>query len=673
MSDPTISARCDACEAELAAEARYCARCGEPTLRERPWYAHPVAAIVALTVMVAFGAAIGATIGGSRPITLAGAPLVLERSAAHAASRTDASRPGSTPGRSDQHGATGSSAPGGQPTAGSASGSSAGAGSAGAGGSSAGGGSSGAGGSSAGASSSGEGGSSAGASSSGAGGSSAAGGTSPGGSSTATAGGSTPPGGHDGLPPIRHVFLVVLGDQGFSQTFGSADRYLADALPRQGELIDNYYAVAGGELANEIALISGQGPTPQTQAGCPVFTRIEPASAGADGQIIGQGCVYPPVAQTLAGQIEAAHLSWRAYVQGQAGAASGPQACRHPRLGAADGDQAPSAGDPYVTWRNPFVYFSSLIEARSCTRRDVDLSRLPRDLASASTTPNLAYIAPDPCDDGDPQPCRAGAVAGIRPLDRFLRNLVAELERSPAYRDGGLIAITFDEAQQSGADADASACCERPVYPNLPAGAAGTGGTSTAGTGGTSAAGTIPTASTSATTGAPTGPGSPTTTDTSTATSSPSRTNPSTSPATPATTGVQTSAGASAGPGAPAPTGASTTTAGSTGTGTSSSATTAPPAAPPSLGARQSSPSGGGGRVGLLLISPWIKPGTIDAIDYANHFSLLAALEDLFGLPRLGYARRAGPPAFSATTFNGAGPRTGEVRRGVRRASRVRT
>ena len=46
----------------------------------------------------------------------------------------------------------------------------------------------------------------------------------------------------------------------------------------------------------------------------------------------------------------------------------------------------------------------------------------------------------------------------------------------------------------------------------------------------------------------------------------------------------------------------------------------------------------GGGRIGAVLLSPFIKPGTRTATKY-NHFSLLASVEKLFGLPRLGDAR----------------------------------
>jgi hypothetical protein len=45
----------------------------------------------------------------------------------------------------------------------------------------------------------------------------------------------------------------------------------------------------------------------------------------------------------------------------------------------------------------------------------------------------------------------------------------------------------------------------------------------------------------------------------------------------------------------------------------------------------------GGGLVGAVLLSPFIRPGTVSARPY-NHYSLLASIEGFFGLPRLGYA-----------------------------------
>jgi len=59
----------------------------------------------------------------------------------------------------------------------------------------------------------------------------------------------------------------------------------------------------------------------------------------------------------------------------------------------------------------------------------------------------------------------------------------------------------------------------------------------------------------------------------------------------------------------------------------------------------------GGGRTGTVLISPFIKPGTVSTVPY-NHYSTLATIEGLFGLAKLGQATTVsatfGPDVFTA-------------------------
>ena len=111
-----------------------------------------------------------------------------------------------------------------------------------------------------------------------------------------------------------------------------------------------------------------------------------------------------------------------------------------------------------------------------------------------------------------------------------------EILASKAYKNGGLLVITVDEAPSSGAFADSSSCCGQPQFPNLPA-----------------------------------------------------------------------------------------------------------PAGEPIAGL----PSKGGGEVGALLLSPYVKAGTTNQEQY-NHFSLLRTIEDLYGLKHLGYAGPSGVSSFDA-------------------------
>jgi hypothetical protein len=325
---------------------------------------------------------------------------------------------------------------------------------------------------------------------------------------------------------IGHVFLVVLENEDAGTTFsaGSAAPYLARTLRRQGAFIPNYYGIGHHSLGNYLALISGQSPTLVTQADCPVFTDVRPGTPRADGQVFGQGCVYPASVPTLAGQLEAQGLTWRGYMEdmGADPARDGGRACAHPAIGAVDRAQRATATDQYATRHNPFVYFHSIIDKpAACAAHDVALTALPADLARARATPTLSFITPDLCHDGHDDPCADGGAGGLAAADAFLRDWVPKITGSPAFRRDGLLIVTFDEA-----GADSSACCAEQHGPNTPA------------------------------------PG-----------------------------------GLGGGP--------------------------------------------GGGRVGAVMLSPFIRPGTTTTYAY-NHYSLLRSIEDAFGLRHLGYAARRG-------------------------------
>jgi hypothetical protein len=340
------------------------------------------------------------------------------------------------------------------------------------------------------------------------------------------------------LPPVKHVFVIMLSDEPYASVFGpsSAAPYLSGTLEHKGELLVRYDAVAHEELADELALLSGQGPTMETAANCPTYAEITGASVGPEEQVLGNGCVYPSSTQTLLGQLSEKHFTGRAYVQGidEAGAQAG--ACAHPALGQPDptAEQSASTG-PYATFRNPFVYFASLLDSPACATDDVGLAALKGDLARVKSTPSFTYIAPDRCDDGNPTPCTPGAPAGLAPSNTFLKQVVPEITGSKAYKESGLLVITVDEAPSSGELADSSSCCGQPLFPNDP---------------------------------------------------------------------VKSLSGAPR----------------------------------------------GGGAVGALLLSPFVKGGTVSQEEF-NHFSLLRTIEDLFALKHLGYAGSSAVKSFEPSMF----------------------
>ena len=60
----------------------------------------------------------------------------------------------------------------------------------------------------------------------------------------------------------------------------------------------------------------------------------------------------------------------------------------------------------------------------------------------------------------------------------------------------------------------------------------------------------------------------------------------------------------------------------------------------------------GGDRTGAVLISPFIKPGTVTSTPY-NHYALLKTLEDVFQVGGyLGYANQPGLVPFGTDIFN---------------------
>ncbi len=266
------------------------------------------------------------------------------------------------------------------------------------------------------------------------------------------------------LPPIKHVFIIMLENKSFDQTFAysSPAPYFALTLPAKGAFVPNFYGVTHLSLGNYLALISGQGSNTATQLDCQVFKPVLPGTIGAHGQAAGSGCVYPPTVKTIADQLTARHLHWKGYMQDMGNAAGQPQTCRHPAIGAPDSTQKARVGDEYAARHNPFVYFRSLLDSGACARNDVPLTKLPGDLASAARTPNFSIISPNLCEDGHDAPCVDGRAGGLVAINGFLSSWVPRILASPAYRKDGLLAILFDEADGN----DASACCNEPAFAN---------------------------------------------------------------------------------------------------------------------------------------------------------------------------------------------------------------
>jgi hypothetical protein len=372
------------------------------------------------------------------------------------------------------------------------------------------------------------------------------------------------------LPPIRHVFLIVLENESADLTFGknSPAPYLAHDLPAKGVYLRNYFATGHFSLDNYLAMISGQAPNPATQSDCQSFTDFSGNTLDANGQALGSGCVYPANVMTLADQLAKAQLTWKSYSEDMGNdPAREDAACGHPPLNGPDPTQKAQAAsashplDQYAARHNPFVYFHSIVDSASCKTNVVNFASLQSDLSSVATTANFTFITPNLCNDGHDggrpnRTCVDGQPGGLVSADAFLKHWIPLILESPAYKADGMLIITFDEGEiEEGYDAakhtyylkdgDVSSCCNEMPGPNIGAGA--------------------------------------------TVFDMPDR-----------------------GPGV---------------FGT------------------------GGGRIGAVVLSPFVKAKTVSKTSY-NHYALLRTLEDIFGLEHLGYAAQPGLNSFGSDVFS---------------------
>ncbi|HEY3675206.1 MAG TPA: alkaline phosphatase family protein [Candidatus Tumulicola sp.] len=361
-----------------------------------------------------------------------------------------------------------------------------------------------------------------------------------------------PAGAATATPPIRHVFVIVLENENVGTTFGqnTPSPYLSLALPKQGAILLHYFGTGHWSNDNYLSMISGQAPNPETQNDCRTYSDFRDTGTGEFQQLLGSGCVFPPAVSTVANQLDAAHLTWKGYMEDMG---NDPQreaaTCGRPQLGQLDAtqkaekpsDRVPN-GDAYASRHDPFVYFHAIVDnSQLCNARVVRLGDLDTDLRSADNTPNLSYIVPNLCHDGHDAPCANGEPGGLISADQFLRHWVPLITASPAFQQDGLLVVTFDESElvtRGDPDddltfgGDSSACCNERA-PNV------------------AHAGIL-------------GPG--------------------------------------------------------------------------------------GGYIGAVVISPFVKPGTVSSVAY-NHYSLLHTIETIFGLAPLGYAAQPEVVPFGDDVF----------------------
>ena len=194
--------------------------------------------------------------------------------------------------------------------------------------------------------------------------------------------------------PPAHIAVIVMENEEYGDIIGSRSAPFITSLARRYALATGMYAITHPSLPNYLALTGG-------------------STFG-----IASDCTDCSVrATSLVDQLERAHISWRAYMEGL------PRPCF---TGAGAGD--------YAKKHDPFAYYTRVTRDRSRCANIVPLTRLAAD-ERAGTLPRFLWITPNLCHDMHDCSVSTG--------DRFLAGLVPGLLRALGPR--GLLFLTWDE------------------------------------------------------------------------------------------------------------------------------------------------------------------------------------------------------------------------------------
>ena len=187
---------------------------------------------------------------------------------------------------------------------------------------------------------------------------------------------------------LPHVFVIVLENRSYSQVVNSG--YIADLVGKYG-VAANYHGITHPSLPNYLALTSG-----------------------STWGITDDGW-HPLPAGGLGAQLDAAGISWRAYMEGM------------------------TAGcyrnvNRYALKHNPFAYYGG-----QCPAQVVPFSQFASDMSG--TVPRFVWITPDLCHDG--HDCSNSVVSD------WLAQVVPIILDSDAWKNGGVLFITYDEGEDS--------------------------------------------------------------------------------------------------------------------------------------------------------------------------------------------------------------------------------
>jgi hypothetical protein len=212
------------------------------------------------------------------------------------------------------------------------------------------------------------------------------------------------------VPHLRRVVVIVMENKSCRDVIGSPEAPYLNRLARRYAFASRYFALTHPSLPNYLGITGG-------------------STFG-----VSSDCTDCPVrAGNLVDQLERAHVSWKAYMEGM------PRPCFRG-----------AESERYVKRHDPFLSYVDVASSPSRCRRVVPLTQLSVDIARHAL-PRFVWITPDLCHDMHSCPVRHG--------DRFLARLVPRLLRAVGAR--GAIFLTWDEGD------DMAGCCGRAAGGNV--------------------------------------------------------------------------------------------------------------------------------------------------------------------------------------------------------------
>jgi len=219
------------------------------------------------------------------------------------------------------------------------------------------------------------------------------------------------------VPLFQHVFVLVEENQSYNKVIGNTqDMPYLNSLAEKYGLATNYFADAHPSINNYFYLTAGRQGT-------------KPPFIGGSADLYPFEVAGPNIASILS----AHDKTWKSYAEDL------------PHTGYIGGNDG-----SYAKRHNPFAYFETVRSSTEQRDNIVPFTTIRSDLEN-NTLPDYAFIVPDIYDDAHNDPVtHKGAGCGDHPAlqraDNWLRENIEPLIQSPAFQQGGLLVITFDEA-----------------------------------------------------------------------------------------------------------------------------------------------------------------------------------------------------------------------------------